>query len=611
MAAIETSVRASAALDDLYRRHVGDVYRYTYAVLGNHADAEDVTQTTFVNALRALERGEQPENPSNWLLVIAHNIVRQRWRQAAARPPEVELVHDVPDVEPDDQIELEGLVRALQRIPPTQREALVMRELEGRSYREISEMLGLTTSALETLLFRARRSLADELENVVTCQGAELAMSRRLDGRLSRKERRRLDEHLAECAACLRLSESQARHRKAFKGLAVLPLPVGLALFKEVPSATAASLPTIGGASMPGWATSGTATTAVGATGAGGAATGGLAVGGSLFGGAALKVAAVLVAGVVVAGTAYEAKKLVGGKSDQPTASTNQQSVKGAFASSDAPRSQLRALQTAADAGASGPAAANEPSSSSAEQPGGAQSGAGDSQSAPAGPATGGEDTTPPAAGEQPAGDRGNQEPGSTPSAGGEQPSAPAGPAAPGNGDGGATTQTPGTPQAPTGGGSNGGTTQASPSRPTPTAGSEEGPTATPKIKRAKKPKKPKKVTPVGPPRSGDQPGNSGPKAKDESTANAQPRSNDQPKVDDQPKANDEPKAENQANGKSANGQSQPGSSAGTPPSASAPDTAPTPAASEAAAANPPSNDSGNADADKPGNANGHDKHDQ
>ena len=45
-----------AALDDLYRRHVGDVYRYTYAVLGNHADAEDVTQTTFVNALRALER---------------------------------------------------------------------------------------------------------------------------------------------------------------------------------------------------------------------------------------------------------------------------------------------------------------------------------------------------------------------------------------------------------------------------------------------------------------------------------------------------------------------------------------------------------------------------
>ena len=58
MAATEISTRANAALDDLYRHHVGEVYRYTYAVLGNHADAEDVTQTTFVNALRALERGD-------------------------------------------------------------------------------------------------------------------------------------------------------------------------------------------------------------------------------------------------------------------------------------------------------------------------------------------------------------------------------------------------------------------------------------------------------------------------------------------------------------------------------------------------------------------------
>src|SRR5918995_7545620 len=103
MAAIETSVRATAALDDLYRRHVGDVYRYSYAVLGNHADAEDVTQTTFVNALRALERGEEPRKPSNWLITIAHNLIRQRFRQQQARPHEVELDRDVPAAEADDQ----------------------------------------------------------------------------------------------------------------------------------------------------------------------------------------------------------------------------------------------------------------------------------------------------------------------------------------------------------------------------------------------------------------------------------------------------------------------------------------------------------------------------
>ncbi|HET7573643.1 MAG TPA: sigma-70 family RNA polymerase sigma factor, partial [Solirubrobacterales bacterium] len=319
MAATETSTRANAALDDLYRHHVGEVYRYTYAVLGNHADAEDVTQTTFVNALRALERGESPENASAWLIAIAQNVVRQRWRQAASRPAEVELVHDVPETAHEEDIEVDELVRALQRIPPAQREALVMRELEGRSYNEIAGLLGLTTSALETLLFRARRSLAEELENVVTCQNAELAMSKQLDGRLSRKDRRRLDEHLAECPDCARLAEMQKRQRHAFKGLAVLPIPVGLALFKGVPSASAAaSLPTIGLG-----ATGTTSNGAAGATGVGvgGATSGGAVAGGSLVA-AAVKVAAVIVAATVATGLAYKGVQLAIGESPSSTSAS-------------------------------------------------------------------------------------------------------------------------------------------------------------------------------------------------------------------------------------------------------------------------------------------------
>jgi RNA polymerase sigma factor (sigma-70 family) len=311
MAATETSTRANAVLDELYRQHVGEVYRYTYAVLGNHADAEDVTQTTFVNALRALERGETPEEPSRWLVVIAHNLVRQRWRQAASRPALVELETDVPDaVEEEDGYELEELVRALQRIPETQREAIVMRELEGRSYREIATLLGLSTSALETLLFRARRSLADELENVVTCETAELSLSKQLDGRLSRKERRRLDEHLADCPDCARLAATQQRQRRAFKGLALLPLPIGLALFKGAPSAAAAtSLPTIG----LGTAGAGAHGTGVaGAAGAGAATSaGGAAVGSSVAGGLAVKVAAIVVTATVATGVGYKGVEAV------------------------------------------------------------------------------------------------------------------------------------------------------------------------------------------------------------------------------------------------------------------------------------------------------------
>ena len=129
-------------------------------------------------------------------------------------------------------------MRALQRIPPSQREALVLRELEGRSYDEIAETLNLTKSALETLLFRARRSLADELENAATCDRAEISLSRQLDGRISRKERRRLLDHIAECPACARLQVAQGKQRRAFKGLAPLPLPFALTFFKGAPSAS-------------------------------------------------------------------------------------------------------------------------------------------------------------------------------------------------------------------------------------------------------------------------------------------------------------------------------------------------------------------------------------
>jgi RNA polymerase sigma factor (sigma-70 family) len=254
VATTASGVTAAHELDELYRLHAAEVFRYAYAVLGNRADAEDVTQTTFVNALRALERGEKPRKPTNWLITIAHNLIRQRFRQQQARPLEVELDRDVAAAEEeDDGPSIDELVRALQRIPPTQRQALVLRELEGRSYGEIGELLGVSQSALEALIFRARRSLTEELENLVTCDHAELALSRDRDGRLGRKERRRLVAHIDECASCARMAARSIKHRRAFKALAILPLPFSLTLFKGAPSAAAATgLPTIGAGTAAG-----------------------------------------------------------------------------------------------------------------------------------------------------------------------------------------------------------------------------------------------------------------------------------------------------------------------------------------------------------------------
>ena len=283
VATTATGIRAARELDELYRAHAAEVYRYAYAVLGNAADAEDVMQTTFVNALRALERGEKPRKPTNWLITIAHNLIRQRFRQQQSRPHEVELDRDIASFEADDDgPSIDDLVRALQRIPPTQREALVLRELEGRSYKEIASILDVSPTALETLIFRARRSLAEELENLVTCDRAELALSQQTDGRLGRKERKRLVAHLDECPSCARVAAAGMKRRRAFKGLALLPLPLSLTLFKGAPSASAAvGLSAIGG----------------------GAAVGGGAVG---VVACAAKVAVAVVAVTVASGAGYE-----------------------------------------------------------------------------------------------------------------------------------------------------------------------------------------------------------------------------------------------------------------------------------------------------------------
>jgi len=218
------------AFERLYRKHAGDVYRYALVVLRNQADAEDVTQTTFLNAYRAFEKGERPQKPQNWLIAIAHNVCRQRFRQAQRRPAEVGYEEELAEsVVHEDALSAEDIRRALGHLAFNQRSALVMRELEGRSYQEIADILEVSVSAVETLLFRARRALREQLEESITCQEAELAISRQLDGRLPRKDKGALRAHLRECDECASFARSQRAHRGAFKALGAIPLPGSLA----------------------------------------------------------------------------------------------------------------------------------------------------------------------------------------------------------------------------------------------------------------------------------------------------------------------------------------------------------------------------------------------
>ena len=222
---------ADRSFEKLYQGHVHAVYRYSLAVLHNEADAEDVTQTTFLSAYRAFQRGERPYRPHNWLIKIAHNVCRQRFRDSSRRPQEVEFDEGLAAATTqDDDVPTAGEIRqALGFLAFNQRAALVMRELEGRSYAEIAEVLDLSVGAVETLLFRARRALREQLEGGLTCEEAERTLSLLDEQRLSSSERGALRAHLRECKDCAVLERRQRAQRAALKNLGAVPLPASLA----------------------------------------------------------------------------------------------------------------------------------------------------------------------------------------------------------------------------------------------------------------------------------------------------------------------------------------------------------------------------------------------
>lgn len=223
--------RAGRAFERVYRQNVRHVYGYALAVLHSPEDAEDVTQTTFLNAYRAFERGDLPRSPDNWLISIAHGLCEQRARQESGLETvayEDEADEAVPDEEGPSPSDVR---RALGRLPFDQRAALIMREVEGRSYAELVELLGVSNADVETLLFSARRALREELEGSLTCHQAERAISRRIDGLLGRDERKQLRSHLRECDDCARFARSQRAQRTALRALANVALPASLASF--------------------------------------------------------------------------------------------------------------------------------------------------------------------------------------------------------------------------------------------------------------------------------------------------------------------------------------------------------------------------------------------
>jgi RNA polymerase sigma factor (sigma-70 family) len=153
---------AFAALDARYRRRL---VRFAHGfVPGGTADAEDVVQDAMVRAVRALRNGSRPEAVGAWLHRITRNCALDL-TASRRRHPVVELADHVHPPAEDAQAAVErslgvrGLVADVSQLPVTQRSALVLRELEGRSYADIADELDTTVPAVKSLLVRARQGL--------------------------------------------------------------------------------------------------------------------------------------------------------------------------------------------------------------------------------------------------------------------------------------------------------------------------------------------------------------------------------------------------------------------------------------------------------------------
>src|SRR5919199_6306639 len=137
---------AAARAADLYTRHGQRIFSYCVYQLGDRHDAEDAVQGTFLQALRALARGIVPIAEVPWLLKIANNVclTQRRSRSRRARVESTRDLHAVEQFLPTqarDDDELFHLDTALANLPERERRAILLREWQGLSYREVAEEL--------------------------------------------------------------------------------------------------------------------------------------------------------------------------------------------------------------------------------------------------------------------------------------------------------------------------------------------------------------------------------------------------------------------------------------------------------------------------------------
>jgi RNA polymerase sigma-70 factor (ECF subfamily) len=177
---VPTKQELDGQFSDLYRAHLRDVYSYAYYRVGNHHDAEDLTEQTFLQAYRHYERAlrESDGRPLRpWLIRIAHNLAANFYRDRSRRPEtaieDAGIISDVHTTEAlaEGREELGHILQSVDELPDDRREALIMRFALDMDNREIARALGRTDGATKVLIHRALK----QLEEIVAARRGSVA----------------------------------------------------------------------------------------------------------------------------------------------------------------------------------------------------------------------------------------------------------------------------------------------------------------------------------------------------------------------------------------------------------------------------------------------------
>jgi len=242
------------AFEQLYSRYQRRISAYVFGMVKDHGRAEDITQDVFISALRRMRETERTITFKPWIYEIAKNACIDQFRRSR-RAEEVSMDageglgqadhgrlvagQPTPDAAVDAKQQLDHLCGAFGGLSDSHHEILVLREFEGLSYREIGDRMGLSRPGVESTLFRARKRLTEEYDELVSGQRCvriqSIIVAAAAGSALGARDTRRLARHVSHCQPCRRQAVASgldaavlARRplrRAAERAAAFLPLP--------------------------------------------------------------------------------------------------------------------------------------------------------------------------------------------------------------------------------------------------------------------------------------------------------------------------------------------------------------------------------------------------